>query len=70
MIGRGDADEIAAAVQVAHTAGMRVVAEGIETAEQLQMVRSAGCDRAQGYYIGRPSPDHAFEQWLAKHVPS
>lgn len=70
VIGRADAAEIASAARVAHTAGMRVVAEGIETAEQLQMVRTAGCDRAQGYYIGRPSPDHAFEQWLAKHEAS
>ncbi len=36
--------------------GMTVVAEGIETAPQVQFLTSAGCERMQGYYIGRPAP--------------
>ena len=41
-------------VQLAHTLGASVVAEGIETAEQLERLRVIGCDVAQGYLIGRP----------------
>jgi EAL domain-containing protein (putative c-di-GMP-specific phosphodiesterase class I) len=36
--------------------GVRVVAEGVETLEQLHRVRDFGCDRAQGYYVSRPMP--------------
>ena len=39
---------------LAHMLGMKVTAEGIETAEQLEFVRAAGCDRGQGYYFARP----------------
>jgi EAL domain-containing protein (putative c-di-GMP-specific phosphodiesterase class I) len=44
--------------------GLRVVAEGIETIEQLDRVRALGCDRAQGYLIGRPMPRAEFENFL------
>ncbi|WP_350349047.1 EAL domain-containing protein [Agromyces sp. G08B096] len=42
------------AVDVAHRSGIRVVAEGIETEEQLERVRRLGCDRGQGWLLGRP----------------
>lgn len=48
-----------------HSAGLYVVAEGIETEEQLQRVRDLRCDRAQGYLIGRPQPRAALERLLA-----
>ena len=32
------------------------MAEGVETAEQLDALRALGCDAAQGYYLGRPAP--------------
>ena len=41
-------------IQLAHTLGASVVAEGVETAEQLDRLRVLGCDVAQGYFIGRP----------------
>ena len=41
---------------LAHTLGLSVTAEGIETAEQLAYVRSAGCDRGQGYLFAKPEP--------------
>lgn len=41
-------------VELAHTLGMTVVAEGVETSGVLDLVRAAGCDYAQGYLLGRP----------------
>jgi len=41
---------------LAHTLGLTVTAEGIETVEQLAYVRSAGCDRGQGYLFAKPEP--------------
>lgn len=45
---------MAEVVEVAHRAGVRVVAEGIETDAELALVRRLGCDRAQGYLLGAP----------------
>jgi diguanylate cyclase (GGDEF)-like protein len=51
-------------VQLAHGLGLRVVAEGVETAAQFDIVRSQGCDEIQGFLISRPLPvadfEHAF----------
>jgi diguanylate cyclase (GGDEF)-like protein len=43
-------------VKAAHAFGSRVVAEGVETAEQLELIRGLGCEYAQGYHLGRPAP--------------
>ncbi len=43
-------------VELAHTLGMTVVAEGVETSGALDLVRAAGCDYAQGFLLGRPMP--------------
>ncbi|MUK00843.1 EAL domain-containing protein [Vibrio cholerae] len=45
---------------------LRIVAEGIETPEQLQILRSLGCDRVQGYLLGRP----ALQDALGQHNPA
>ena len=45
-----------AIVSIARTFGMRIVAEGVETAEQLQALQHYACDEVQGYYISRPLP--------------
>jgi len=45
-----------AIVSMAHALGMQVVAEGVETLEQLEMLQSLGCDEAQGYYMSKPVP--------------
>ncbi len=47
---------------------LRVITEGIETAEQLQLIRQAGCTRAQGYYFSRPIPAAELTaQWSQLH---
>ncbi|MFB7894695.1 EAL domain-containing protein [Microbacterium sp. NPDC056044] len=56
---------MAAAIAVAHDAGIRVVAEGIETAEQLEKVTTMGCDRGQGYLFARPMPQTEMDALLA-----
>ena len=48
-------------VDTVHEAGLLVVAEGIETTEQLERVRQLGCDRAQGFLLARPMPKPAVE---------
>jgi diguanylate cyclase len=49
-----------AIVSLAHALGMRAVAEGVETAEQLASLRTLGCELAQGYLFGRPAPPDRF----------
>jgi EAL domain-containing protein (putative c-di-GMP-specific phosphodiesterase class I) len=47
-------------LELAHDLDMHVVAEGVETAEQLSALSGYGCDLAQGYFLGRPGPIAAF----------
>jgi len=42
--------------ELAHALGLRIVTEGVETQDALELVTALGCDAAQGYYIGRPAP--------------
>lgn len=66
---------IEATVRVAQSLEMKTVAEGIETVEQAQIVRSLGCDKGQGYLFSRPIDALEIEQWLRgehdeqAHVP-
>jgi diguanylate cyclase (GGDEF)-like protein/PAS domain S-box-containing protein len=47
---------VRAVVTLAHGLGIRVTAEGVETEQQLEAVQMSGCDKAQGYLLGRPAP--------------
>ncbi len=49
-------------VKLAHNLGMYVVAEGIETKEQIELLRSMNCDAVQGYFYAKPMPISEFEQ--------
>ena len=59
-------DRILAAtiVNLGHSLGLKVVAEGVETEEQRRILLEQGCDLAQGYYFGRPVPAEEFVEWL------
>ena len=57
---------VAAIVTLAHSLRMEVVAEGVETVEQLEYVRGAGCDAVQGYYCGKPMAATQFEEFIAR----
>ncbi|MFI3221876.1 MAG: bifunctional diguanylate cyclase/phosphodiesterase, partial [Methylococcaceae bacterium] len=53
-------------VAMAHTLGFKVLAEGVETVEQLNFLREKGCDAYQGYIKNRPLSAQAFAELLAK----
>ncbi|MTW09123.1 EAL domain-containing protein [Pseudoduganella eburnea] len=62
-----DADDAAIVVSVialAHNLGLRVIAEGVESEEQLEFLRRHGCNEIQGYYFSRPVEAGAFQQML------
>ena len=48
------------AITIGHDLGMRVIAEGVETAEVVEVLRELGCDVGQGYFFGRPVPADRF----------
>ena len=57
-----------AIIAMAHGLKMVVVAEGVETDEQLLMLEEYGCDMAQGYFLGHPSPHDAITAMLARQA--
>mgnify|MGYP003124424562 FL=1 len=52
---------VQAIVHMAHALGMRTTAEGVETSAQLDLLKTLGCDRVQGYYFSRPLSTEEFE---------
>ncbi len=59
-----------AIVVMAHALGMRVIAEGVETAQQRDLLAEAGCDYAQGYLYAQPMPAPEFEAFVARYASS
>ena len=53
--GSNDAAIARAIISMAHRLGLKVVAEGVENAEQLEFLRANDCDEVQGYFIARPA---------------
>jgi len=63
---RHDLSIVMAILAIADTYGLNVVAEGIETAEQVDVLRSLGCPDGQGYHFARPMPAEAFSRMLRR----
>jgi diguanylate cyclase (GGDEF)-like protein len=63
----GDGDRgpvIGLVIDVAHSMGMTVVAEGVEVEPHLNLLSALGCDMAQGYYLARPMPGEDLRDWI------
>jgi EAL domain-containing protein (putative c-di-GMP-specific phosphodiesterase class I) len=56
-----------AIIVMAHKLGMKVIAEGIETEQQRDLLAAAGCDYGQGFLFSKPVPAKQFEELLKKH---
>jgi EAL domain-containing protein (putative c-di-GMP-specific phosphodiesterase class I) len=54
-------------IEMGYELGMRVVAEGVETQQQLELLHSMGCDGAQGYLFSRPVPAGEMVSWLKSY---
>lgn len=52
-------------ITIATNLNMEVVAEGVETSEQIELLQSLGCRVMQGFFYGRPMPAHELNQWFA-----
>ena len=61
-----DAVIVRSLIALGHNLGLSVVAEGVESTEVWDQLKSLGCDYAQGYCMGRPIPPEKMEDWLAK----
>ena len=53
-------------IDLSHGLGKRVLAEGVENSDQLELLRNLGCDVIQGYLISKPIPEHLLEKYLKR----
>jgi EAL domain-containing protein (putative c-di-GMP-specific phosphodiesterase class I) len=63
-----DAEIVSAMIDLAHALGLKVVAEGVETSEQLARLRNMKCDLAQGNYFSEPLPSEALADILEEEL--
>ena len=68
--GDGDVAIVSAVIAMAHALGLKVVAEGVETEDQLMMLKEMNCDELQGFFASQPLPSREIEKFLAiKRLP-
>jgi EAL domain-containing protein (putative c-di-GMP-specific phosphodiesterase class I) len=65
-----DAIVVSAVISMGKSLKHRIIAEGVETAEQLAFLQAHGCDEGQGHYFGRPVAAQQFAKVLARGVRS
>jgi len=59
-----DASIVSAIIGLSHSLGLKVIAEGVESAEQMAFLKEHGCDEVQGYFTGRPMPPDSIASLL------
>lgn len=59
---------VASIVSMSHQLGLKVVAEGVETASEVETLKSFGCDNGQGYYFAKPVAAAEFAAWLSSRT--
>jgi len=64
VVNSDDAAIVDAIISLAHSLNLSVIAEGVESQEQLDYLQTKGCDEVQGYYFSRPLPANTFTQLL------
>jgi len=64
-VGPRDTALVSAIIALAHNLDLKVIAEGVETGEQLEFLRAQSCDLAQGFHFSRPLAAPAFRDHLA-----
>jgi diguanylate cyclase (GGDEF)-like protein/PAS domain S-box-containing protein len=64
-----DTTIVTAVIGMAHSLKLRVIAEGVETLQELEFLRARQCDEAQGFYFSRPIPPEHFAELLRVGVP-
>ena len=62
--GEGNASIVRSTIELGHSLGLRLVAEGVEDEASLALVRAWGCDQVQGYLLSRPLPADAVLDWV------
>lgn len=67
--GSTDARLVHAMIEMSHAMDLTVIAEGIETVQDLQVLRELGCDQAQGYHIARPMRATELVKWAGRYQP-
>ena len=64
VLNKNDNVIVRSTIDLAHNLGLTVVAEGVETEEVLDTLKSLGCDTAQGYHMGHPVTSDGLNKWL------
>ena len=57
---------VGALMKIGQKLGMKILAEGVETEEQLEFLKAEGCDYMQGYLIGKPMPANKISEWMSE----
>jgi EAL domain-containing protein (putative c-di-GMP-specific phosphodiesterase class I) len=61
---------VRAIISMGKSRKLKIIAEGVETVEELELLQVLGCDEAQGYFFSRPVPSDKFEALLVRQSAS